>query len=168
MKNLRDWLQDRGSLMARLRAHGLQPKICLLSQRWGYPNPEERHLLALEPRRHVLIREVSIQHGKLPLVHGRSIMPLATVTGPERQLLYWGERALGNYLFKHRSMTRSPFSFVSADLPDYCDQALPGRRSIFYLREKPLLLTEVFLPELVDFAHDHPASSSLRRFNALA
>lgn len=152
------WLLDPSSLTRRLQhccpGHF---RVQLLGQRRERPLPSEAHALGLTAGRHALIREVRLLCGDTPWVFARTIIPLATLTGRERRLGRLGSRPLGAVLFADASMRRGPLEVacISSGQPLFtlATHGLPngpptiwGRRSLFYLHEKPLLVCEVFLP----------------------
>lgn len=147
--------------MQRARDYHLQPEIKVLSQDWQYPQEEERGLLKMAARRYVFSREVVISHQHLALMYARAVMPATMLTGSERQLRYLGGRALGSLLFTYPDMQRSVFEFKTYHLAEYSADPLWGRCSIFYFQEKALLLSEVFLPGLIE-----AITSSLHRRSA--
>lgn len=112
--------------------------------------------LSLSQGRHALVREIFLQCADTPLVYGRSIIPARTFSGRERRLAFWGQRSLGDYLFRQPNVIRGrievamipALSALGELVQDHApvDSSLWGRRSIFYIREKPLLVVEVFLP----------------------
>ena len=146
---LQIWLQEGGSFMQRLRDHGLKPRIQLLRQAFEAPQVEENAYLAQKPRQHVFIREVEICHELQPLLFARTAIPLKVLKGKERQLQFLGTRALGSVLFSYPKVKRSAFDLFSCQLPQYAKAELWGRRSVFQLGPKAVLLTEIFLPALV-------------------
>ena len=103
-----------------------------------------------------LIREVELVCDGEVWVRARSAIPIATLTGPERQLKNLGTKPLGEFLFNSRSMRRSP-------LVPFCQieqkEKYYGRRSVFYLHEKPILVSELFLPRLFKRSGQYPTVS---------
>lgn len=145
----RGWLLDSGSLTARLVALSAGDfRVEVVAQGWGRPNLSEARALRIDPRLRVLVREVRlIGHGQA-WVHARSLIPSTTLTGPHRKLAHLGNRPLGEVLFQDPSMERSPIE--TALVPLYRDnQRAWARRSVFRLDGKPLLVSEVFLPQLL-------------------
>ena len=110
--------------------------------------------LNLPARTLVLVREVILYGGDAPWVYARSIIPLSTLTGRLRKLRNLDNRPLGALLFSERTMTRSPMEVAcltndNSQLPKELrifDSPMWGRRSIFWLDKKPLLVSEIFLP----------------------
>lgn len=144
----RDWLLDRGSLTKRLisRSKGdFRVNVC--RQRWAKPRLDEIRLLKIPSRQYALIREVElICRGEI-WVTARSIIPVATLTGAERQLACLGERPLGEFLFKSKTMRRGPLQIATLkDSPGASiEESISARRSIFYIHGKPILVSEFFL-----------------------
>ena len=148
---LQSWLSDAGSFMKRLREHQLPSQVVVLKQSWSYPQAAERAILGVRPQRYVFIREVEIQAKQEPLLFARVAIPASTLTGPERRLAQLGSSSLGSVLFSYPGLERSPFEIKPCQLLQYSSSLLWERQSLFHLRGKPLLLTEVFLPRLVQF-----------------
>jgi len=143
----RNWVLDSGSLTKRLIdcSHN-NFAVRVIFQGWCVPRLDERKALNIPPRQAALIREVELLcHGKV-WVKARSIIPASTLTGAERKLKVLGDRPLGAFLFKSRAMRRSALevsSFISSE-----KQRIYGRRSIFLLHQKPLLVGELFMPHV--------------------
>ncbi len=164
---------DRGSLTARLQHHsGHHFRVQILAQRWGRASTDEARILRLSPRARVLIREVILLGRDQPWVWARSILPAASLTGSLRRLVHLDDRPLGGWLFRQPSLSRGPMQIACIDantplLPTQvrrdssyfidsapvksasCDLSLWGRRSVFYVKTKPLLVSEVFLPDFL-------------------
>jgi chorismate--pyruvate lyase len=111
------------------------------------PKFSERQLLALGDRRRALVREVILYGAGQPWVYARSVLPLTTLTGRLRKLRQLSNQPLGELLFKDPTMRREPVQFASFSAASNSDKAIWGRRSIFTLDNKPLLVAEVFLPD---------------------
>jgi chorismate--pyruvate lyase len=140
------WLTDRGSLTQHLvLASDGRFEVKLLDLRWGYPTVDEARLLSIPARQKALIRTVSLEGCEQSWVVARTIIPVTTLIGSERQLYGIGQRSLGSVLFKDRTMRRGPLQ--TARLKER-EHTLWARRSVFCLSGKPLLVAEVFLPPL--------------------
>lgn len=154
---LQDWLEDSGSLTARLIAFSEgQFEVKVLRQEIGIPSLNERKVLAMRRPARALIREVVLCGKGEPWVFARSILPLSSLTGPLRHLRQQDNRPLGAFLFSQPHLLRSAIAvahisrdhaYVPAELMGKTH--LWGRRSVFYLHAKPLLVSEVFLPGFV-------------------
>ena len=145
----RGWLLDSGSLTARLLARsGGDFRVELVAQGWGHPNLSEARALKIDPRLQVLIREVRLLGCGQPWVHARSLIPATTLTGRHRKLAHLGDRPMGELLFSDPGMQRG--AIETARIPLYTSASrVWARRSVFLLDHKPLLVSEVFLPQLL-------------------
>ena len=155
---LRDILQHSGSLTGFLEKQSPRTfNLELISQSWEIPMLDEALLLSVNPAQYTLVREILLRFDDRPLVYGRSIIPRMTLTGNERQLAKWGQRSLGDYLFARQGVKRGVMEFtrIPANSRYYAidkfvqnnkDNTYWGRRSIFHVRSKPLLVIEIFLP----------------------
>lgn len=159
---LQNWLEDSGSLTARLIEHSqARFEVKILRQVVGIPTLNERKALRMGRPVRSLIREVILCGQGKPWVFARSILPLTSLTGPLRHLRWQDNRPLGAFLFSQPHLVRSTIE-VATITPDHgyvpprlCgEQTLWGRRSVFYLNAKPLLVSEVFLPDFVSYLRD--------------
>tara|TARA_R110002167_G_scaffold252094_11_gene458394 strand:- start:2296 stop:2826 length:531 start_codon:yes stop_codon:yes gene_type:complete len=141
----RDWVLDRGSLTKRLiQASNGHFKVELSRQTWELPNLDEQLLLKLPTGQHALIREVLLLCHGVVWVKARSVIPKQTLTGPEKQLAYLGERPLGAFLFRSKTMKRGPFQIAS--FRNKKQKNASARRSVFFLHDKPVLVSEFLMP----------------------
>lgn len=155
---MQDWLTDTGSLTARLIIQSSsQFKVQLVRQMIGVPRLNECRALGMKRPALALIREVILCGNDKPWVFARSILPLSSLTGRLRHLRKQGTRPLGAFLFSQPQLTRSAIAVarISRDhvyVPGNLigDQLLWGRRSVFCLQRKPLLVSEVFLPAFAE------------------
>lgn len=160
---LQDWLSHSGSLTARLiHASQGQFRVKVVRQIIAVPRLDEQQVLGMKRPALALIREVVLCGCDEPWVFARSILPLTSLTGRLRHLRKQGTRPLGAFLFSQPQITRSAIAVarISRDHA-YVPAALTGtsilwgRRSVFSLCEqqlpqKPLLVSEVFLPAFTD------------------
>ena len=114
--------------------------------------------MALSREHSALVRQVVLCCGEQPLVYARTVIPASTAQGAQRRYTNLGSRPLGAMLFADRTMRRE---FVQvALLPEddearkhavikgiAANEAVWGRRSVFRVAGKPLLVSEYFLPE---------------------
>jgi chorismate--pyruvate lyase len=146
----RSWLLEKGSLTRRLvAASGGEFAVEVRYQGWSHPSLSEARALGIHPRQRVLIREVCLKGRGQVWVCARSILPASTLTGPRRRLKQLGERPLGEVLFRDPSMRRGPIETALLPLEGQPRRCW-ARRSVFYLDDKPLLVSEVFLPALLE------------------
>lgn len=109
-----------------------------------------------------LVRQVQLLCDETPCVYARTIIPVTTLTGRQRRLGFLGDKPLGAFLFADPGMQRgevelaricagqSMFAQATTGLATVPED-IWGRRSVFRVGGKPLLVTEVFLPDLPEF-----------------
>ena len=142
----RTWLLDSGSLTQNLK--NLAPgrfSVQLIHTGFGRASLSESKALKIPDREQVYVREVALCIDEQPVIFARSIIPRSSLTGAERQLLFLKNKPLGEFLFSHGNMRRGTIEVKAGHT-----QNLPcwGRRSVFYLNEKPLLVSEYFTDAL--------------------
>lgn len=157
---LAPWLFDQGSLTRRILLNcNSKFRVQVLSQNWQRPMLNEALRLDVHPEHHALIREVLLYCGDTPWVFARSVLPRKTLTGPRRFLGKLGNRPLGEILFSDPKIKRDALEIAEIKkgqrMYSCATQPLTelpvsvwGRRSVFYLHKKPLLVNEVFLPSI--------------------
>jgi len=150
------WLADKGSLTARLvdLSQG-QFKVEILRQYLGKASRNEQGALGIGRQELCLIREVILWGKGEAWIFARSLLPLRSLTGKLRHLRKQDQSPLGAFLFSQPQLARSPIAVAPINAQDQyfpselaLTKPLWGRRSIFYLAAKPLLVSEVFLPAL--------------------
>jgi chorismate--pyruvate lyase len=163
---LRSWLLDTASLTDRLK------RLCegdfhvqVMSEGWVRPRLDERRVLRMRTSAVGWVREVQLFCGDRPRVYARTVIPARTLTGAQRRLAHLGNRPLGAWLFANPRMQRdivelaridsgqAMFSSAVRNLASE-PRSIWGRRSVFRVGGKPLLVTEVFLPGLTDARED--------------
>ena len=157
---LRDWLLDSGSLTDRLRnACTGCFSVRVIDEGWQRPRRDEARALAMRPGGLGWVREVQLLCDQVPWVFARTVIPVTTLSGAQRQLGHLGDRPLGAFLFADPGMRRAAVELarIGPGQVMYAEataglarmpEAIWGRRSIFRVGGKPLLVTEVFLPAL--------------------
>lgn len=154
----RCWLFDPDSLTRRLiGVCAGRFRVELLGQHRVRPLRHEAEALKLPRGVWALVREVYLLCDERPWVYARTVLPATTLTGVERRLAHLGTRPLGAVLFADPSMTRSevevarltrrdPLFQVATARLELRPDSIYGRRSVFRLHGKPLLVSEIFLP----------------------
>jgi chorismate--pyruvate lyase len=154
------WLFDNGSLTQRLRkASGGDFRVEFLEQQWARPLRCERVILGLDDRAVALIRQVRLWCNGRAVVYARTVMPRSSLVGRQRRLARLGGRPLGERLFRDRTMSRSVMEVAEItpeqDFYEWAlgagqesPQPLWGRRSLFTVSGRSLLVNELFLPPL--------------------
>ncbi len=154
----RSWLFDSSSLTARLiRICPGQFHVELLSQSVSKPTLDESRVLNICHGRSALIRQVRLYCGDTAVVYARTVIPMTTLQGAQRRYANLGSRPLGAMLFADRTMQRDEVMVSRLTAGDvlYASTNVKtgdiwGRRSIFRVGGKPLLVSEYYLPGLFD------------------
>lgn len=158
-KEIKSWLFDSSSLTARLKKHcNGRFSVRVLSVKRATPTPDEKETLGLKPRSQAMIREVLLCCNDQPVVYARTIIPVSSLRGALRGLALLGSRPLGAVLFADKSMRRKPMEITSISKNHKCyswtrnkgSEKIYGRRSVFILKGKKLLVSEFFLPKLLE------------------
>lgn len=159
--SLRNWLLDPASLTARLKQHCEQFRVEVLGQKVEACSALEANADILVGEQ-VLVREVLLFCDDVPQVFARSLLPLKSLTGEQKQLAHLGTQSLGQVLFNHPDLLRKKIEVAAFDqqstvakiaqhLSLQVTQPMWGRRSVFMLDAKPLMVAEVFLPGAVAY-----------------
>lgn len=135
-----DWLLEMGSMTRRFEQFCKQvtvtpQKECFIAR--GDLSAEEAEQLPASER--YWLREIVLFGDSEPWLLGRTVIPLETLTGPDQALVDLGTLPLGRYLFSGNQLSRDYIHL--GQQAEYW-----ARRSRLRLSDKPLLLTEIFLP----------------------
>lgn len=152
------FVTEAGSLTERLMASGHRFGVQPLAQGAADAYPDEPALLGMPAGQQLYARHVLLTLDDIPVVYARSIArPHCPVWQP---ILDRGSRSLGFTLFgglpqlqrgplHYQLLTAShPLHQASQSMAD----SLPARRCRFMLDAAPLVVCELFLPALKDFA----------------
>ena len=158
--DVQSWAYESGSLTRRLRSrYGDAVAVKVLLQRWGKPFLSERRLLALPEHGYSLIREVLLHVNGKPLILARTIIPVGTIKAANSNLSHLGSRPLGEIIFSYPKLERiamdvalvKPATWTpSAIAVAVIDQALWGRRTVYGIAHKHMLVSEFFLPAVLE------------------
>ena len=155
---VKSWLFDSSSLTARLiRMCSGEFRVELLSQGVERPALDEIKALNLTYGESALVREVHLYCKNKPVVYARTVIPLSTLTGAQRSYGNLGCRPLGAMLFADKTMKRDEVE-VSRLISESSllmksgatTEDVWGRRSVFRVGGKPLLVSEYYLPTLFE------------------
>lgn len=150
----RPWLIDEGSLTRRLQAVCAHFAVRGVRQQVACPMPDEAALLGLRRGQTALIREVWLHNGETPLVFARSVLPRTSLRGAWGGLGTLGSRPLGAALFADARVERKPLAFCRLRRQHPVFSAAPqaqwARRSVFTRGGRAILVTEVFLPAILN------------------
>jgi chorismate--pyruvate lyase len=157
----RRWLTDRGSLTARIASRCAGVRVDVVFQGLRRPDLDERFLFPRDRQTRVLVREVFLYCGDTPLVFAHTVLDPRHLSGVWRDIRRLGTRPLGAALFADARVTRYPLRQrkigwhhelhrrLSARVPGM-PMSLWARRSVFRLHDSPILVTEVFLPAILN------------------
>jgi chorismate lyase len=157
----RKWLIDNGSLTARLKAryHDFAVQPVLLKNAKALV--DESALLGLKASQNALIREVILIGNNQPVVFAHSVLPHASLRGAWRGLGKLGNKPLGAALFGNPKVKRTPLEYkklpryhpISMRVTEHVStkqKVLWARRSVFQLNCAKILVTEVFLEQILE------------------
>ena len=167
------WIVQADSLTQALSATGRFRVLCL-QQNHGLATVDEWASLGLPRRQRVWQRDVLLLLNEAPVIFAHTILPAHATTTDWPFFSHLGHRSLGSALFSDPLITRQPLQFAQLSprhqLNQLAQQAMRqcssltlsstwARRSIFNrgIRLTPMLVTEVFLPNLFHFEGDHRA-----------
>lgn len=155
----RKWLVDKGSLTRRLQNVSSNFAVHPVIAGRHKPLPDESEMLGLQPRQRTLIREVYLFCNHEPVVFAHSVLPYKSLRGAWARLGKLGSKPLGAMLFSNPGVSRTRLEFKKlsrqhplhrravADLEIESGE-LWARRSVFFLKNSSILVTEIFLPQV--------------------
>lgn len=144
----RSWLQEKGSLTARLKRHATRRFAVRVLQDQLRQVPLLERQLAAQPHPLMRVREVLLLVDDEPWVFARSLLPRNLRGNLQPRLSQLGNQALGQVLFGHLGMQRGPLFFCRAGQLPFA--SLWGRASRFQQGSQKLLVTEHFLPVMAE------------------
>ena len=152
------WLLDPASLTLRLQQLCDERfRVRVISQEWGRPLRDEAQALKMDCRAYSIIRQVQLMCADQPWVYARTVIPATSLRGKLQRLAHLGTRPLGAMLFADPGMQRGmvelarilPGHVLHADAMQSAAghaQTIWGRRSVFRIVGRPMLVSEIFLP----------------------
>ena len=163
--SLRPWLVDDGSLTSRLQKRYTNFSVKVVVIKYAKPIQDEAALLRQASHKTALIREVLLIGDNQPVIFAHSVLPRTSLRGSWNGLGRLGNKPLGATLFANPKVKRTPLSYkklrskhtlykhamqhltqvATTEKPSY----LWARRSIFSLNRANIMVTEVFLPQLL-------------------
>lgn len=161
---LRDWLTTAGSLTARLKAHSHAFRVQCLHQRTARCLADEAAAIGLQRPGQVWEREVLLRCDNTAAVFAHTVVPLSATASDWPLFGALGERSLGTTLFGDPLVRRSVLEFARlreghplaqrARAALGAESARPNilyaRRCLYRRRRGTLLVTEVFLPSVME------------------
>lgn len=157
---LAPWLRDHGSLTQRIQQRCTRFAVNGVRSGLARIAPDEAALLGVAPQHLAWSREVFLYADRRPVVFAHSACARRHLRGAWSAVHSLGNKPLGALLFAHPLVERKPLHYKALrnthPLYQRAITALdnpPGRlwarRSLFYLHGAPLLVTEVFLPDIL-------------------
>ncbi|MBG6219817.1 MULTISPECIES: chorismate lyase [unclassified Janthinobacterium] len=164
---LRHWLTAGGSLTAKLKAHSQAFRVQCLHQETARCLNDEAAIIGLHRAGRVWEREVLLRCDNRPAVFGHTVVPMQATATDWPLFSALGERSLGTTLFGDRMVRRGRLEFarlrashplvqrvqaaLARDGQGVDEKALFFARRCLYQRHQGLLLvTEVFLPAVLE------------------
>ena len=155
------WLIDRGSLTRRMQSHCPSFSVQAVRQRLDRPYWDERAEISSKGKELQLVREVYLYCRETPMVFAHSVLNRRDLRGAWHSISRQGAKPLGAALFANPRVKRTALHFRKLAphhqlFPRACrllktpPSHLWARRSVFMLRNKPIIVTEVFLPAILE------------------
>jgi chorismate--pyruvate lyase len=155
------WLRDHGSLTRRIQHRCEQFEVRPAHNGLARVAFDEAALLGFPFDRYAFSREVLLCADSTPVVFAHSTCASQHLRGVWKSMLGLGNRSLGTLLFTHPLVKRHRLHFkaLQPHHPLYKSATVAqkdppsrlwARRSLFTLHGAPLLVTEVFLPEILN------------------
>ena len=159
------WLSDTGSLTQKIESViGQKLEVLVLQDCRQNLNSDESRYFHFKIKR-CRLREVLLCVNGIPLVMARSIIPNSSSSGSNHEVLRLGKKPLGAVLFAKKRMHSKKKSHrvisrldKKSALWKKCFQQYPelqsvswARRTLYQLKGRPLLVSEVFLPALLNY-----------------
>lgn len=160
------WLASAGSLTARLVAHSHTFRVQRLHQHSAMCLADEAAIIGLPKPARVWEREVLLRCDGKPVVFAHTVVPASSNAADWPLFSALGEKSLGSTLFDDPRVVRGSLEFARIraghPLMQRARAALGGdagatavfyaRRCLYRRRQGLLLVTEVFLPAVLDLA----------------
>ena len=163
----RHWLASGGSLTNKLKAHSGAFRVQLLHQDTATCLADEANIIGYHRPGRVWEREVLLRCDNTPVVFAHTVVPMSADASDWPLFSALGERSLGSTLFGDPRVRRGELQFArlraghplaqraraalaanGAVVP--ADALLYARRCLYRRREGTLLVTEVFLPSVLE------------------
>ncbi len=152
------WIYEPESITRRLRClYNNQVNVELLFHHHSMPFLSENKLLNQSSQHYSLIREVMLKSNNTPLILARTVIPINTLHGAQRILSRLGNKPLGEVIFSYPKLQRLEMQVCKIEashwLPEITNrivlhQAIWARRTIYAIKNRQLLVSEFFLPEI--------------------
>ena len=158
-ETVQSWIYESDSLTQRLRNYyGSGVGVKVLLQCWRTPYLTEHRLLNIPSHEHLLTREVLLHIKGKPLILARTVIPRDTVKTAKSNLSKLGSRPLGEIIFSYPKLERMAMDVTLIQLPNWktslldqvaISESIWGRRTVYSIANKQMLVSEFFLPEVL-------------------
>ena len=141
------WISDPSSLTKRLKAESNDNFAVQLDvEEWQSDLPlEVRSLFGpIAPSHRFWSRKVTLLGCDTPWIKAHTLIPEYSLLSPLKTVMELKTQPLGEYLFNHPDLVRGAMDVTLLSGDTW------GRRSLFYLFGKPILVAEFFLPALLE------------------
>jgi chorismate--pyruvate lyase len=157
---VQSWTYEPGSLTQRLRSYyGNSIAVKILFHQWHTPFLSERRLLNLPENKYSLTREVLLHADGKPLIMARTIIPAKTIKVARSNLSHLGSRPLGEVIFSYPKLERMKMDVTLIHQSIWTQAAIDeakihqpiwGRRTVYAIRHRQMLVSEFFLPDVLE------------------
>ena len=139
----KEWLTNSDSLTQRLRnlTHH-QITHHLFYDHWGAATDTLRTSLQLKSKTKTWIRQMEWHFHEEIWLACTVVIPETSIQKDTEILRHVGTKSIGDILFQDKTLKRDPFTFQ--EWQDEKGNPYWTRRSIFYFKQKPLLIEETF------------------------
>ncbi len=160
-RSYQPWLIDNTSLTLRLKQRYSIFSVKPVNVRYSKALADEYAILHHKEEQKALVREVVLMGNSRPLVFAHSVLPKRSLRGAWHGFGRLGNKPLGEALFANPKVQRASFQFkkLRCQHPLYqaaiqhCETKaayLWARRSVFSLNCASILVTEIFLPTVLE------------------
>lgn len=174
---LRHWLCGGASLTAKLSAHSNSFRVQCLRQESARCLADEAAAIGLQRPGRVWEREVLLRCDNTPAVFGHTVVPMAATASDWPLFSALGERSLGSTLFGDRQVRRGPLEYArlraghplaqrvlaALEQSGREERILYARRCLYRRHQGLLLVTEVFLPAVLELARPVATETLINR-----
>ncbi len=155
------WIYEPESITRRLRClYNNQVDVEILFHHHSLPFLSENQLLRQSNKQYSLIREVMLRSNGSPLILARTVIPKRTLHGAQRILSRLGNKPLGEVIFSYPKLQRLEMQVCKIEPSQWCPEIknridlnhpIWARRTIYAIKNRQLLVSEFFLPEITGY-----------------
>jgi chorismate--pyruvate lyase len=148
-----DWLLDRGSLTQLLiKKSKNQFRVEVVAEEWVSSDriAASGKFGPVSPQHRFWSRKVILHGAGQPWVMAHTLLPEHSLSSPLQEVMALKNKPLGEYLFSHPDLLRTGIDVTA--YREGADSSLNswGRRSLFYLFDKPVMVAEYYLTQLFE------------------